>query len=68
MNAKKTLEKMAKENGMTVAEVEREMARAIRAAMNSPDPRIRERWKEIAPNGREPSVEEFLNYCAKSIK
>ena len=68
MNAKKTLEKMAKENGMTVAEVEREMARAIRAAMNSPDPRIRERWKEIAPNGREPSVEEFLKYCAKSIK
>lgn len=68
MNAKKTLEKMAKENGMTVAEVEREMTRAIRAAMNSPDPRIRERWKEIAPNGREPSVEEFLNYCAKSIK
>lgn len=68
MNAKKTLEKMAKENGMTVAEVEREMTRAIRAAMNSPDLRIRERWKEIAPNGREPSVEEFLNYCAKSIK
>lgn len=68
VNTMKTIERIARENKMTVAEAEREKAMAIRAAMNSPDPRIRERWKEIAPDGREPTVEEFLRYCAKKLK
>lgn len=62
------MERMAKENGMTVAEMEREMANAIHAAMNSPDPQIRERWKEISPDGNEPTVEEFLLYCAQKTR
>ena len=68
MNAKIAIERIAAQNGISVAEAKREMTIAIHRAMNSPDPRIRERWKRIAPDGREPTVEEFLQYCAKESK
>lgn len=68
MNAKKTIARIAAENGISVAEAKREMSMAIHMAMNSPDPRIRQRWMKIAPDGKEPTVEEFLEYCAKNFK
>ena len=68
MNAKKTIQRIAAQNGISVTEAKREMAMAIRSAMNSPDPQIRQRWKTIAPDGKEPTVEEFLEYCAENFK
>ncbi len=68
MNEKEVLKRIARENHITPAEAEREMQRAIHAAMVSPDPRAREMWKEIAPEGKEPTVEEFLRYCSKKFK
>lgn len=67
VNTKKTIKRIAAENGISVTEAKREMSMAIHMAMNSPDPRIRQRWKGIAPDGREPTVEEFLEYCAKNF-
>lgn len=68
MKTKGILEQIARENHITVAEAERQMAEAIRQAMASSDPMVRQRWKKIAPDGKTPSVEEFLKYCAKSLK
>ncbi len=68
MNTKKVLEQIARENNITLEKAELEMATAIRAAMVSSDPLAKEMWKKIAPSGKEPTVEEFLRYCAKKLR
>lgn len=57
---KKIIHQIAKENGTTPQEVKQEMHIAIRAAMQSSDPQAQALWKEIAPDGKEPSIEEFF--------
>lgn len=58
-DADKALDRVARENGVSRAEVEREIHAAIREAMNHPDPLVQRRWKALWPDG-EPSPEELL--------
>ena len=67
MNTKAIIRQIAKENGVTPAEVKRDIKFAIRAAMNSTDPIALEHWKVLSPNGKEPTIEQFLTYVARQV-
>ncbi len=63
---KNIIKTIAAQNGVTPECVEKEMKNAIKEAMKSSDPRARELWKQLAPNGSEPDIDDFLNFCANS--
>lgn len=67
MKANKIIEKIAKERNLTPKEVEDEMRRAIREAMATKDPQAQALWKQLAPDGNEPSIDRFLEFCANKI-
>lgn len=56
------IRQIAMQNGVTPAEVKKDMQEAIREAMASPDPKVQAEWKKISPSGKEPSIEELLTY------
>ena len=62
VDTKQIFEKIAKENNTTPEEVENEMRFAIREAMKSEDPKAQKLWKKISPDGKEPSIEQFLQF------
>ena len=68
MKFSKIIKQVAKQHGVTPMEVEREIKEAIRIGMTSQDPLVQARWKLIAPNGKEPTVDEFLTYLYSGIK
>jgi len=68
MNANEVIKQIARDHNKTTQEVEREIRKAIRAAMSSPEPRAKEMWKRIAPDGKEPSIEKFLDFCVREIE
>lgn len=68
MTTKKIIRQIAKKNGVTPQEVERDMKEAIRAGMASTDPTAQALWKQIAPDGKEPSIETFLKFCAGQVQ
>ena len=68
MRKKEMLLHVAREMNMTPQEVEQEMQKAIAEAMRSTDPKVQQRWKQLAPSGKEPTVEEFIEYCAKEVR
>jgi len=61
-------EQIAKENNTTVAEVRREMEVAIRAAIENPDPKVRDEWTKIPYKGEEPTPEEVIAYVSRQVK
>lgn len=68
MSIKKIIRQIAKQHGVTPQEVERDMKEAIRAGMSSTDPQAQALWKQIAPDGKEPSIETFLKFCAGQVQ
>ena len=67
MTTKEIIRQIAKQHGVTPEQVEADIKEAIRAGMGSTDPHAQELWKQIAPDGKEPSIETFLNYCAGEL-
>jgi len=67
MTTKEIIRQIAKENGVTPEQVEADMKEAIRAGMESTDPHAQELWKQIAPDGKEPSLDTFLKFCAEQV-
>ena len=67
MTTKKLIAQIARMNNMTPEKVEEEMRKAIRTAMASTDPHAQALWKQIAPDGKEPSIEEFLCFCSNRM-
>ena len=68
MKFSKIIKQVAKQNGVTPVEVEREIKEAIRIGMTSSDPLVQARWKLISPSGNPPTVDEFLTYLYSEIK
>ena len=68
MNTKAIIRQIAKEHGVTPAEVKRDMQFAIKEAMSSTDPVARKHWKRISPDGSEPSIEQFLTYVVGQVR
>ena len=71
MNAKKAeraLKKIAKRDGITVAEVRHEIEVAIATARQNPDPKIQAFWKSVPCKGEYPTPEETIVFIASTIK
>ena len=65
---KKIIKQIAIKNGVSPAEVEADMREAMRAGMASTDPHAQELWKQIAPDGKEPSIDRFLEFVSGRVK
>jgi len=57
---KRTLQKVAKRNGVSVAEVRREIGIAISAAQESLTPKAREKWGFVSHKGKTTTPEELV--------
>ena len=68
MTTKEIIEQIAHNHRTTPEEVEAEMHNAIRAAMAADDPKAQALWKQLAPEGKEPSIEQFIQFCAERMK
>jgi len=68
VDTKEIIQEIARQNNVTPEEVEYEMRQAIRFGMQSKDPEAQRLWKQIAPNGKEPSIETFLKFCVNRLK
>jgi len=66
--AKRAMRQLAKEKGISVAEVRREIEIVLEDVRNNPDPAIQEKWKAIPCKGEYPTPEEVITYFAKTIK
>lgn len=67
MNAKEIIAQIAKRNNTTEKQVEEEIKAAIREAMASKDPKAQALWKQISPDGKEPTIDAFLDFCAAEL-
>lgn len=72
MNGKEILVQVAIANRVSLGEVEKEISLAIHEAMNNPDPEIQAIWRELVPDGREPTPEQAVlllaDYCVRKNK
>lgn len=68
MTTKEIIEQIAHNHHTTPEEVEAEMRKAICAAMESDDPKAQAMWKRLAPDGKEPSIERFIQFCVEGMK
>lgn len=64
MRLRNIIRQIAKEQGVTEAEVRREMEEAMRASMASRLPTAKAHWETISPYGKEPKLEAFVSYLA----
>ena len=67
MTTKEIIRQIAKENGVTPEQVEADMMEAIRSGIAITEPHAQELWKQIAPDGKEPSLDTFLKFCAEQV-
>ena len=44
------------------------MLSTMREAMASKDPQAQKLWKKLAPNGKEPTLDEFLEFAQRGRK
>ena len=65
---KKIIKQIAMKNGVSPAEVEADMREAMQAGMASTDPKAQEFWKQVAPDGKEPSIDRFLELVSGEAK
>ena len=65
---KRIIATIAAEQGITPEEVEHEMMEAIRVGMDSPDPHAQALCKQICPDGKEPSIDRFLEFISDRAK
>ena len=67
MNFKNIIRQIAKQNGVTPAEVKKDIREAIRIGMASPDPAFQAHWRRMSPTGVEPSVNQVLTYLVANV-
>lgn len=65
MNLKRIIRQIAKEHGVTPAEVRKDMEEAMRVSMASSDPEAMAHWRNISLDGKEPQLEDFIAYLTK---
>ena len=61
------LRSIAQKEGITEAEVKKEIALAISCAIKSDDPEIRKFWKNMPFSGDEPTIEEIIDYIIMDL-
>lgn len=65
MTTEQIIQKIAESHRVSPEQVEADMKAAIQMAMTSTDPAAQALWKQLAPDGDEPSIEAFLRFCAE---
>ncbi len=70
MNMDDIYSKIAKEHGITVEEVKKEMQAAVDCAYNNPEKTMQERMIQarISHNGGTPTAEELIAYVIRQVK
>lgn len=63
---RRIVQSIAAQNGVSAEFVEKEMRKAIRLAMASDDPKAQALWKQLAPDGKEPDLDEFLEFVLRN--
>lgn len=63
----RSIAEVARREGKSVEYIRSEMKKAMQAAMDNPDPRIQEMWRQIPCKGDVPEPEEFIVYMATII-
>lgn len=63
---RRIVQSIAAQNGVPAEFVEKEMRKAIRLAMASDDPKAQALWKQLAPDGKEPDLDEFLEFVLRN--
>lgn len=66
--ARKAMERIAQENGISIFEVRREIEKAIEEGMKSTDPNAVQFWKNVLHEGATPTPEEVMVYLAHMVK
>ena len=62
------IREIAKRHGVSPEEVRAEMEQAIGQAFATQDPKARKLWGEVAPDGTQPTPEEFIFRVAHMAK
>ncbi|MBQ8228795.1 MAG: sporulation initiation factor Spo0A [Clostridia bacterium] len=62
------LKKVARKYKTDIAEVEREINKAIAVGMSDSDPEVQAKWRELFPDGRTPTPEELIITLAKEVQ
>ena len=65
---KRILEQIAQKEHTTAAEVRREIMEALAEAQRSPDPAVQARWAAVPRRGKEPTLDEIVDYLAKQVR
>ena len=68
MKIKNVIKKVAKQHGVSCEQVRNDIKEAIRIGMASDNPIVKENWRKISKNGREPTVEEVIAFIALEIE
>jgi len=68
LKATTAIEKVARQNGVGVDEVRREIELAIGIGMASSEASERAYWDEIPRRGERPTPEEVIDYMAEKVK
>lgn len=61
------LAKIAKNHGVTVQEVRKEMEEAMEAGQRSEDPKVKEIWDRIPKKDQVLTLEEFVDYLIQRV-
>ena len=67
-DARRALKAVAKQEGKSLDEIRSEIMYAINAAIQSQDPSIQRRWKNIPHKGNVPTPEEFIVYVVNHLE
>ena len=68
MNIQKILERIAMQNGVSVAEVRKDIQEALDYGWNSTDEDVKAYWRKIPTKYEKPTLDEVLLYIINSIK
>lgn len=68
MDVTQVFKTIAKQQNKTLEQVRGEIIEAIDYAMANPDPEVKAFWKELAPDGKAPSPEDFVQIMAEIAK
>ncbi len=61
------IRQIARKNGITPAEVKREMELAMIEGQKSMDPQVQAKWRSLPKKGTTLTLEDFLNYLYTEV-
>lgn len=68
MKARNAISRIAAENGVSAAEVRKEIQKAIDEGMKSSDPKAIEFWRNFPTKNKKPTPEEVIEYISKKAR